>query len=41
MLQQLVTGVLIVAGAVILLWLVSAVVAIVLLYRRGYNSDAD
>ena len=41
MLQQLVAGVLIVAGAVILLWLVSAVVAIVLLYRRGYNSDAD
>ncbi len=41
MLQQLLAGMLIVTGAVILLWLLSAVIAIVLRYRRGYDSDAD
>jgi hypothetical protein len=39
--QQFLTGALIVAGAVILLWLLSAVIAVVLIYRRGHDSDAD
>jgi cation transporter-like permease len=41
MLQQLLAGALIVTGAVILIWLLSAVIAVVLLYRRGHDPDAD